>query len=64
LAVAHPSAKVSRRDADDRLHAIRLSSGGLAAKLHRTANDIYAVVSRTMHATIDGLRDESLDAAT
>jgi gentisate 1,2-dioxygenase len=42
------------------LHAIRLSSGGAAEKLHDTANDIYAVVSGRMHATIDGHQDELL----
>jgi gentisate 1,2-dioxygenase len=42
------------------LHAIRLSSGCVAEKLHDTANDIYAVLPGRMHATIDGHQDELL----
>ena len=42
------------------LHAMRLSSGTSTERLHETANNIYAVVSRTPRATIDGLADEVL----
>ena len=40
------------------LHAIRLPSGAATEKLHETANNIYAVVSGTVRATIDGQADE------
>ena len=42
------------------LHAIRLPSGAATEKLHETANNIYAVVSGTVRATIDGQADEVL----
>ena len=40
------------------LHAIRLPSGAVTEKLHETANNLYAVVSGTVRATIDGQADE------
>jgi gentisate 1,2-dioxygenase len=42
------------------LHAIRLPSGAATEKLRETANNIYAVVSGTVRATIDGQADEFL----
>ena len=42
------------------LHAIRLPSGAATEKLHETANNIYAVVTGTVRATIDGQADEFL----
>ena len=42
------------------LHAIRLPSGAVTEKLHETANNIYAVVSGTVRATVDGQADEVL----
>jgi gentisate 1,2-dioxygenase len=42
------------------LHAIRLPSGSVTEKLHETANNIYAVVTGTVRATIDGQADEVL----
>ena len=42
------------------LHAIRLPSGGVTEKLHETANNIYAVVTGTVRATIDGQAYEVL----
>ena len=42
------------------LHAIRLPSGAATEKLHETANNLYAVVSGTVRATIDGQADEFL----
>ena len=42
------------------LHAIGLSSGAATEKLHETANNIYAVVSGTVRATIEGQPDETL----
>jgi gentisate 1,2-dioxygenase len=42
------------------LHAIGLSSGYATEKLHETANNIYAVVSGTVRATIEGQPDETL----
>jgi hypothetical protein len=36
------------------LHAIRLPSGAATESLHETANNLYAVVSGTVRATIDG----------
>jgi gentisate 1,2-dioxygenase len=40
------------------LHAIRLPSGAVTEKLHETANNLYAVVSGSVRATIDGRADE------
>ncbi len=40
------------------LHAIRLPSGAVTEKLLETANNIYAVVSGTVRANIDGHQDE------
>jgi gentisate 1,2-dioxygenase len=42
------------------LHAIRLPSGAVTEKLHETANNIYAVVSGTVRAALDGHEDEFL----
>jgi gentisate 1,2-dioxygenase len=42
------------------LHAIRLPSGAVTEKLHETANNLYAVVSGTVRAAIDGMSDEFL----
>jgi gentisate 1,2-dioxygenase len=42
------------------LHAIQLPSGGVTEKLHETANNIYAVVSGTVRAGIDGHEDRVL----
>jgi gentisate 1,2-dioxygenase len=42
------------------LHAIRLPSGTDTMKLHESANNLYAVISGTVRATIDGLADEFL----
>jgi gentisate 1,2-dioxygenase len=42
------------------LHAIRLPPGTATQKLHETANNLYAVVSGTVRATIDGRADEVL----
>ncbi len=42
------------------LHAIRLPSGAATEKLHETANNIYAVVTGTVRATIGGQADEFL----
>jgi gentisate 1,2-dioxygenase len=42
------------------LHAIRLPSGTATERQHETANNIYAVVSGTVRATIDGQADEVL----
>jgi gentisate 1,2-dioxygenase len=42
------------------LHAIRLPSGAVTEKLHEAANNLYAVVSGTVRATIDGHQDEFL----
>ena len=42
------------------LHAIRLPSGTATENLRETANNIYAVVSGTVRATIDGQADEVL----
>jgi gentisate 1,2-dioxygenase len=46
------------------LHAIRLPSDAATESLHETANNIYAVVSGAVRATIDGLADEVLAHAT
>ena len=42
------------------LHAIRLPSGAMTEKLHETANNLYAVVSGTVRANVDGQADEFL----
>jgi gentisate 1,2-dioxygenase len=42
------------------LHAMRLPSGAATEKLRETANNIYAVVSGTVRATIDGQAHEVL----
>ena len=42
------------------LHAIRLPSGGVTETLRETASNLYAVVSGTVRATIDGQADEIL----
>jgi gentisate 1,2-dioxygenase len=42
------------------LHAIRLPSGAATESLYETANNLYAVVSGTLRATIDGQADEVL----
>ena len=42
------------------LHAIRLPSDTVTENLHETANNIYAAVSGTVRATIDGQADEFL----
>lgn len=42
------------------LHAIRLQTDGVTDKLHETANNIYAVVSGSVRAVIDGQADEFL----
>ena len=42
------------------LLAIRLPSGAGTEKVHETANNLYAVVSGTVLATIDGMADEFL----
>ena len=42
------------------LHAIRLPSGTATEELHETANNIYAVVSGTVRATIDGQAEQFL----
>ena len=42
------------------LHAIRLPSGAMTEKLHETANNLYAVVSGTVRANVDGQGDEFL----
>jgi gentisate 1,2-dioxygenase len=42
------------------LHALWLRSGTATAKLHETANNLYAVVSGAVRAVIEGLRDEFL----
>jgi gentisate 1,2-dioxygenase len=42
------------------LHAMRLPSGTATEELHETANNIYAVVSGTVRATIDGQAEQFL----
>jgi gentisate 1,2-dioxygenase len=42
------------------LHAIRLQSGAATERRQEMANNLYAVVSGTVHATIDGQADEVL----
>ena len=42
------------------LHAIRLPPGTATKKLHETANNLYAIVSGTVRATVEGQPDERL----
>jgi gentisate 1,2-dioxygenase len=43
------------------LHAIRLPSGAVTERLHQTANNLYAVVTGTVRATVDGQTDQVLE---
>jgi len=42
------------------LHAIRLTSDTVTERLNETANNLYAVVTGTVRAAIDGQADEVL----
>jgi len=42
------------------LHAIRLPSGAATQKLHETANNLYAMIAGTVHATVEGQPDQRL----
>jgi gentisate 1,2-dioxygenase len=43
------------------LHAMRLPSGAATERLHETASNLYAVVTGTVRATIDGQTDQVLE---